>query len=133
MFNKVYSSLQPHLQEAVILAQEKGASSWLTAIPIQEHGFALHKSAFQGAVALRYGWDPDRLPFYCALSCNKGGFPSLQHNEIRDLTASLVSEVCSNVAVEPHLQPLSGKELNFDGASATTDDGARLNIAAASV
>ena len=39
-----------------------------------------------------------------------------------------MSEVCSNVAVEPYLQPVTGKE--FDGASATTDDGARLNIAA---
>ena len=71
--------------------------------------------------------DPDGLPSFCAcgsnfsvnhaLSCNKGGFPSLRHNEIQDLTASLVSEVCSNVAVEPHLQPLTGEE--FDGASAT--------------
>ena len=42
--------------------------------------------------------------------------------------ASLVSEVCSNVAVEPHLQPVTGEE--FDGASATTDDGARLDITA---
>ena len=39
-----------------------------------------------------------------------------------------MSEVCSYVAVEPHLQPLTGEE--FDGASATTDDGARLDIAA---
>ena len=38
-----------------------------------------------------------------------------------------MSEVCSNVAVEPHLQPLTGKE--FDGASATTDDSTRLDIA----
>ena len=42
--------------------------------------------------------------------------------------ARLVSEVCSNVAVEPHLQPVTGEE--FDGASATTDDGARRDIAA---
>ena len=52
LFDKVYSSLQPHLQEAVILAQEKGASSWLTAVPIQKHGFTFHKSAFRDAVAL---------------------------------------------------------------------------------
>ena len=111
------------------------------AVPIQEHGFALYKSAFRNAVALQYCWDTDRLPSHCAcgsnysfnnaLSCNKGGFPSLQNNEIRDLTASLVSEMCSNVAVEPHLQPLSREE--FDGASVTTDDGACLDIAAASV
>ena len=45
--------------------------------------------------------------------------------------ASLVSEVCSNVAVEPHLQTLNGEE--FDGASATTGDGARLGIAAGGI
>ena len=36
--------------------------------------------------------------------------------------------MCSNVAMEPHLQPLTREE--FDGASATTDDGARLDIVA---
>ena len=34
------------LQLAVLLAQEKGASSWLTSLPILEHGHVLHKSAF---------------------------------------------------------------------------------------
>ena len=39
------------------LAQEKGGSSWLTALPLkeQEHGFTLHKGAFQDAIALKYG------------------------------------------------------------------------------
>ena len=39
-----------------------------------------------------------------------------------------MSEVCNDVSVEPHLQPLSGEVLS--GASANTDDGARLDIAA---
>ena len=56
-----------------------------------------------------------------------GGFPTLCHNEIRDLTANLMSEVCHDVCVEPHLQPITGENLN--GASAITDDGARLGIA----
>ena len=34
------------------LVQEKGASSWLTALPIQEQGFSLHKTAFRDALAL---------------------------------------------------------------------------------
>ena len=57
-----------------------------------------------------------------------GGFPTIRHNEIRDITASLLTEVCSNVATEPHLQPLSGE--TFRLASANTDDGARLDIRA---
>ncbi|KAL5470938.1 hypothetical protein EMCRGX_G028997 [Ephydatia muelleri] len=31
-----------------------GASTWLSMLPIQEHGFALHKGAFRDALCLRY-------------------------------------------------------------------------------
>ena len=58
------------LKRAVELAQEKGASSWLTALPIQEHGFALHKSAFRDALALRYDCPPPLSPtFILCLWC----------------------------------------------------------------
>ena len=120
------------------LAQEKGASSWLTALPVEEFGFALHKGAFRDALALRYGWPPIHTPTVCAcgdsfsvvhaLSCPKGGFPSIRHNEIRDLTANLLSEVCHSVTTEPHLQPISGEV--FSRASANVEDGARLDILA---
>ena len=33
-----------------------------------------------------------------------------RHNEIRDLTATLLTEVCSQVAVEPELQPVSQQD-----------------------
>ena len=39
------------------------------------------------------------------------GFPSIRHNEIRDLTANLLTEVCNDVCIEPDLQPLSGEVL----------------------
>ena len=130
--------LQGSLQRAMDLSQEKGASSWLTSLPIEELGFFLHKGAFRDALALRYGWAPTHMPthFACgvpfsvehALSCPKGGFPTLRHNEVRDFTARVLSEVCHDVCVEPHLQPLSGEIL--DGASAIADDGARLDVAA---
>ena len=78
--------LDPSSQRALDLASAKGASNWLTTRPLQEHGFALHKSAFHDAVALRYGWSPQRTPAHCAcgtsfsvehaLSCPKGGLPS---------------------------------------------------------
>ena len=122
----------------MLLAQEKGASSWLSALPIEEFGFALHKGAFRDALALRYGWTPCLVPSHCAcgqpfsvshaLSCSMGGYPSIRHNEIRDLTAELLSEVCHSVSIEPHLQPLGGETLR--GASANIQDGARLDIAA---
>ena len=56
------------------------------------------------------------------------GFPTLRHNEIRDITASLLKEVCSDVRVEPDLQPVTHNQL--DGASANSQDGARLDLSA---
>ncbi len=44
------------------------------------------------------------------------------------MTASLLTEVCTNVATEPHLQPLSGEA--FCLTSANTSDGARLDVRA---
>ena len=73
------------------------------------------------ALALRYGWSPSNVPLHCecgatftvehVLSCQRGGFPIIRHNEIRDLTATLLTEVCHNVLVEPDLQPLTGEVL----------------------
>ena len=43
----------PHnLRQALGCCQEKGASSWLSAIPIQQHGFALHKTDFTDVYAM---------------------------------------------------------------------------------
>ena len=136
--NRVKQALHDNLQRAMDLATEKGASSWLTALPIDEFGFALHKGAFHDALALRYGWQPARTPSNCtcgtkftiehSFSCPRGGFPTIRHNEIRDVTANLLSEVCHDVRIEPDLQPLTGEVMS--GASAITEDGARLDIAA---
>ena len=52
------------LQRAMDLAQERGASSWLTSLPSKEFNFSLHKGAFGDAIALRYGWLPSNLPMH---------------------------------------------------------------------
>ena len=106
-------------QLAMSLAQEQGASSWLTALPLTSHGFCLSKGKFRDALCLRYGWTPDGLPSHCpdgnaftvehALSCPRGGYIALRHNEIRDVLAELMQETCCNFATEPELQPLSGE------------------------
>ena len=44
-------SLSTSLKRSMDLAQEKGVSTWLTSLPIQEFGFTLHKRAFQDAMA----------------------------------------------------------------------------------
>ena len=136
--DQLKTSLPPDLQRAMVLAQEKGASNWLTTLPVEEFGFCLHKGAFRDALALRYGWPLHKSPTTCScgshftvehvLSCSKGGYPTIRHNEIRDFTANLLTEVCHNVAIEPHLQPLTGE--SFQGASSITQDGSRLDVAA---
>ena len=90
------------LQRSIELSQEKGASTWLTALPIIEHGFALPKAAFRDSLSLRYGWPLQNLPSHCscgypfnvehALTCKTGGFPAVRHNEVRDITAMLLTE-----------------------------------------
>ena len=63
------TDLPDDLHFALLLAQEKGASSWLISLPILEYGRALHKGAFHDALALRYGWLPSGVPSECV--CGK--------------------------------------------------------------
>ena len=97
-----------------------------------------HKGAFRDALCLRYGWRPPLLPSLCvcdktfniehALSCPYGGFPSIRHNEIRDITVHLMSDICHNVGTEPVLQPVTDESLS--NRTANIEDGARLDIKA---
>ena len=107
--------LSPTLRRSIQVAKEKGgASSWLIALPIKKLGFSLHKSAFRDALCSRYGWQP-----------------SIRHNEICDLTATPMSEICHDVCTEsppPPLQPLSGESLSF--STANREDSARLDVRA---
>ena len=92
----------PQLKCSVDLATEKGSSSWLSVLPLEEHGFYLHKGEFRDTICLRYGWRPGSTPQTCncgaqfsvdhAMICHMGGFPTIRHNEIRDITASLLTE-----------------------------------------
>ena len=63
-----------------------------------------------------------------AMSCHKGGFPTLRHNEIRDPTANLLKEVCPNTCYEPGLQSLNGEA--FWRRTTNTEEDARLDIRA---
>ncbi len=73
--NQISEALPDPLRRAMDFAKEKGASTWLTAIPLAEHDFALHKGAFQDALALRYGWTPADMP----LKCECGNNLSVEH------------------------------------------------------
>ncbi len=138
--NELHEKLNGNMQMAMKLSVEKGAPSWLSALPIVEHGFALHKGAFRDTLCLRYGWHPPHVPAHCvcgvkctvehAMSCPKRSFPSIRHNEIRDITVDLLSEVCHGVGTEPYLQPVTQEQ--FKHKMANKEDGAHLDVIAES-
>ena len=86
---------------------------------------------------IKYGWILTRLPTNCecgtkfdiqhALSCKKGGFISLRHNHLRNITEILLKEVRKDVRVEPQLQQLTSEILH---PSKITGNEARLCICA---
>ena len=125
--NHLLNILPSSMQKAVEIAQETEASIWLTAVPIAEHGFALHKVAFQDALCLRYAWRLPLLTSQCvgdktitvehALSCLYGGFPTIHHNEVRNITAQLMSDACHNFGIEPTLQPITNERLRHNTAN----------------
>ena len=129
------TTLSPPLQRTMDIYSDKGASHWPTVLPMTSHGFSLPKAAFRDALCMRYNWQPDHLPSHCscgqafsvdhALSCVSGGYSVMRHNELRDFTASVLQEVCKDVALEPPLQPLSGEQLR---RSANATQEARLDI-----
>lgn len=57
-----------------------------------------------------------------SLSCPHGGFPSIHHNELCDITDELMSEVRHNVGTEPTLQPITNERLVHH--TANREDGA---------
>ena len=63
-----------------------------------------------------------------SMSCKKGGFVSIRHNDLRDLTARIISEVCKDTEIEPKLLPLCGEELH--GRTTNPSNKARLDIRA---
>ena len=45
------------------------------------------------------------------MSCKKGSFVTIKRNDLRDVTARILSEVCNDTEIEPKLVPLSGEDL----------------------
>ena len=118
---EVKSALPDDIKRAADLAAEKGASSWLTVIPLKDMNFTLNKREFKDAVHLRYDWHIVDTPSTCicgdtfsvdhAMVCRRGGFIIQRHNELRDLEAGMLNIVCHDVQVEPVLQELTGEVL----------------------
>ena len=84
---EILPNLSDQMKRKLTLAQETGASNWLSALPIRAKGFSLNKQEFTDALTLRYGWIVKGLPEVCTcgenfderhtMSCQKRGFISI--------------------------------------------------------
>ena len=59
---QVRKSLPGKTERAVELALEKGASNWLTVIPVKDMNFNLNKKEFRDAIKQRYDWEITDIP-----------------------------------------------------------------------
>ena len=131
--DSIHQSLPQDLKPYIEQACDKGASSWLNALPIKEQNLDLNKEEFRDALKLRYNVPLQNLPTYCscgerfnevhAMSCKKGGFVSKKHDNIRDLLTIMLNKVCVDVQAEPHLIPVTNEQFRL--RSANTSDEAR--------
>ena len=110
------------LKRSIELAGEKGAGACLTALPLQSMGYTLNKQEFRDAICLRYGWKIPYTPLFCnckkkndvnhTLNCKLGGYVHMRHNNLRDLEAFILKEVCKDVRTEPGLLPVGNAEVD---------------------
>ena len=136
---KLVSELSPTVCRQLDLLSEKGASCWLTSLPLKEYGFLLNKLEFQDALALRYNLVLSTLNRHkqciCGqpntadrcLICKLGGYVSLRHDSLKNTTAELLKQVCKDVEDEPGLINVTTEQLP---KGTTTEDGAKLDISA---
>ena len=143
--NDMYTELQRCIKEQssetivriLELAAERGASSWLTSLPLKRYGFLLNKQEWQDAICLRYDFKIKGVSKTCVcgedysvnhcLTCKKGGYVTLRHNSLRDLSVEILGEICQDVGKEPHLLPVTGETLP---TGSNIKDGARLDVSA---
>lgn len=133
--DELKNEVTPAVRRVLEVISEKGASSWLNALPLEKQGFALNKTEFTDAINLRYFRELRGLPTNCpcghpfnithALNCKKGGFIHIRHDSIRDLLGNVLARVQTDVEIEPHLLPTAE-----DTQVGNTADGARLDIRA---
>ena len=103
----IRSRMSDEEKRANSIACATGSSNWLSILPLEEKGFSVTKQELWDAINIQYNWTLTRLPANCAcgtsfdvphaFSCKKGGFVVNRHNELRDLTANLLDEVCNDV------------------------------------
>ena len=135
--DEVKAMISEDMIKVIDLSAEKGASIWLTSLPLKDYGFRLNKQQFEDALCMRYNLRLKDVPRKCAcgkeysinhcLSCKNGGFVNIRHNTLRNTTHDLMKQVCKDVQLEPNLLPVTGEDLPTDSNMV---DGARADVSA---
>ena len=113
VYKNWYHRLMKEKKRLVKISTEKVVSNWLTMLPVTERGFELSKRQLWDWVSLRYCWEITNIPTFCpcgskfdiqdSMNCKKGGFVSIELNDLRHLAAKVVSEVCKDTGMESNL------------------------------
>ena len=132
----IFSEASQQVKRQLHHMSRAGASLWLSARPLKESNLHLSKSDFRDLIRLRYLLPLENMPLISvcgkdyvithALTCATGGLIIKRHNDVRDYFAHLLSEVCADVSIEPHLVQVTEDETT----STNREDAARLDIAA---
>ena len=127
--NKLFTKLPASLQRSMEVASETGASTCMAFYATYSRTWLC--LTFRDALCLHNDWQANLLPLTCvcgksfsiehALNFPWGGYPSIRHNELLDINATLLTEVCHSVGTEPGLQPLSGEFLKCKTANDVDD------------
>ena len=135
--NNILAEADIRTRRALELCAESGASSWLSARPLERLGHELNQREFIDAIRLRYSFHFPDLDGKCgcgqdnnsdhALICKVGGFDIWRHDHLRDTMADILRYA--------GLKPVNTEQLllsceGFDGfhATANTADDARMDI-----
>ncbi|XP_073243955.1 uncharacterized protein [Porites lutea] len=129
--DSIDSSLSPGLLRLVNQSRDKGASSWLNAMPLADKGLALNKQEFRDSLRLRYDLPLVDFPSHCicgdkftvshALPCKKGGFVAQRHDGVRNLLTTFIDKICNNVEIEPRLKPLDNERFHLRSAVTSSE------------
>ncbi|KAG0729929.1 hypothetical protein GWK47_029332 [Chionoecetes opilio] len=84
------------------------------------------------------GWPVEGIPNTCAfgspndvnhtMTCKRGGFVCIRHDEVRDVTPRMLRKVCRDVSTEPTLLPLDGEHMRY--RTVNTVNEARVDVSA---
>ena len=103
----IESKLPKLTLRSVNQAKEKGASRWLSVLPLKDQ-------VQQGnqRLGIEFPMWSSVLNLTHALNCEKGSFVIIRYDESMNFNADLLKKACDNVQVEPQLQPLNGEQVS---------------------